>query len=164
MPKARRPAKVRSGFASGAGGANQTFGRVRARGRATSGLTRAEARKIALSVEGASERPYFGKPAIFVAEKFLTRVHHKEEAVVLAIGSMEMRDVMLEAEPKLFYITDHYRNFPYLLARLAKLDRATLRDLLSARLLQIAAKTKKKPGKAAKPGKKKTVKKKKRRG
>ena len=107
-------------------------------------LTRSEARKIALSFEGASEGPYFGKPAIFVAEKFLTRVHHKEEAMVLAIGSMEMRDVMLEAEPRLFYITDHYKKFPYLLARLSKLDKATLKELLSARLLQIESKAKKK--------------------
>jgi hypothetical protein len=114
-------------------------------------LTRVEARKIALSFDGASEGPYFGKPAIFVAEKFLTRVHTKEEAMVLAIGSMEMRDVMLEAEPGLFYITDHYKNFPYLLARLARLDKKTLQDLLNARLLQIAAKAKKKraPGKPA---------------
>lgn len=121
-------------------------------------LTRAEARKIALAVEGASEGPYFGKPAVFVAEKFLTRVHTKEEAMVLAVGSMEMRDVMLEAEPKLFYITDHYKNFPYLLARLSKLDRATLKDLLNARLLQIEAKTKKKRA-APKPVAKKPVKK-----
>jgi len=126
-------------------------------------LTRAEARKIALSVEGASEGPYFGKPAVFVAEKFLTRVHTKEEAMVLAVGSMEMRDVMLEAEPKLFYITDHYKNFPYLLARLTKLDKATLKDLLSARLLQIASKAKKKRAAPAvkKPAAKKIVKKKK---
>src|ERR1700723_4151878 len=120
-------------------------------------LTRAEARKIALAFEGASEGPYFGKPAIFVAEKFLTRVHHKEEAVVLAIGSMEMRDVMLEAEPGLFYITDHYKNFPYLLARLSKLNKGTLKDLLAARGLRIEAKSKKKrAAKApAKPAKKK---------
>src|SRR5215469_5725885 len=119
-------------------------------------LTRAEARKIALAVEGASEGPYFGKPAVFVAEKFLARVHTEEEAVVLHIGSMEMRDVMLEAEPKLFYITDHYRSFPYLLARLSKLDKATLKDLLSARLVQIEAKTKKKRVEpAAAPAKKK---------
>jgi hypothetical protein len=127
-------------------------------------LTRTEARKIALSVEGASEGPYFGKPAIFVAEKFLTRVHHKEEAVVLAIGSMEMRDVMLEAEPRLFYITDHYKSFPYLLARLSKLDKATLKDLLSARLLQIEAKTKKTrkaPAPAKKAARNKTPKKRK---
>ncbi len=120
-------------------------------------LTRSEARKIALSFEGASEGPYFGKPAIFVAEKFLTRVHHKEEAVVLAIGSMEMRDVMLEAEPKLFYITDHYKNFPYLLARLSKLNKGTLKDLLAARLLRIEAKKSKKRAakKLARPAKKK---------
>ena len=126
-------------------------------------LTRAEARKIALSVEGASEGPYFGKPAVFVAEKFLTRVHTKEEAMVLAVGSMEMRDVMLEAEPKLFYITDHYKNFPYLLARLTKLDKATLKDLLSARLLQIESKAKRKRAAPAakKPVAKKVVKKKK---
>lgn len=120
-------------------------------------LTKSEARTIALSFEGASEGPYFGKPAIFVAETFLTRVHHKEEAVVLAIGSMEMRDVMLEAEPKLFYITDHYKNFPYLLARLSQLDKATLKDLLAARLMRIEAKKPKKRGtkKAIKPAQKK---------
>jgi len=120
-------------------------------------LTKAEARKIALSFEGTSEGPYFGKPAIFAAEKFLTRVHHKEDAMVLAIGSMEMRDVMLEAEPKLFYITDHYKNFPYLLARLSKLTKETLKDLLAARLLQIEAKSKKKRGvkSPARPAKKK---------
>src|SRR5690349_6355106 len=128
-------------------------------------LTRTEARKIALAVEGATEGPYFGKPAVFVAEKFLTRVHTQEEAVVLNIGSMEMRDVMLEAEPKLFYITDHYRSFPYLLARLSKLDKATLKELLNARLLQIEAKTKKKKRAESKPvktpAKKKTKKSKK---
>lgn len=126
-------------------------------------LTRAEARKIALSFDGATEGPYFGKPAVFVAEKFLTRVHTKEEAMVLAIGSMEMRDVMLEAEPRIFYITDHYKSFPYLLARLSKLDKTTLKELLNARLLQIEAKTKKKraerkPAKA--PAKKAAMKKK----
>jgi hypothetical protein len=122
-------------------------------------LTRAEARKIALSVEGATEGPYFGKPAVFVSEKFLTRVHTKEDAVVLNIGSMEMRDVMLEAEPRLFYITDHYKSFPYLLARLSKLDKTTLTDLLNARLLRIEAKTKKKKPAEPKPAKAPTKKK-----
>jgi hypothetical protein len=121
-------------------------------------ITRAEARKIALSFPDTSEGPYFNKPAIFVGETFLTRVHTKEDAMVLAIGSMEMRDMMLEAEPKLFYITDHYKKFPYLLARLSKLDKATLKELLSARLLQIESKAKKK---RAAPKPKKTLAKKK---
>ena len=113
-------------------------------------LTRAEARKIALTIEGASEGPFFGKPAIFVNGEFLTRVHQKEDAMVILTGSMEMRDVMLEAEPERFYIIEHYRNRPALLARLSKLDRKTLKDLLAPRLQRIAQKgAKKKPARKA---------------
>ena len=114
-------------------------------------LTRADARKVALSFAGAYERPYFGKPSIFVGETFLCRVHDREEAVVIVQGSMEMRNVMLEAEPRLFYITDHYRNFPTVLARLGALDKKTLKDLLGARLARIEEKAaKKRPRRAAK--------------
>ena len=90
-------------------------------------LSKAEARKLMLSMKGASETPYFGKPAVFYAESFVGRVHDKEDAVVLRVGTIEMRDVMLEAEPKLFYITDHYKPWPMLLARLKVLDRTTLK-------------------------------------
>ena len=124
-------------------------------------LTKAQAHKIALSFEGAAEGLNFGKPTILVAGKFFGRVDHKEEAMELAVASMEMRDVMLEAEPELFYITSHHKNFPYLLARLSKLDKATLEELLNARLLQIEAKTKKKraePKSAKVPAKRKAKK------
>jgi hypothetical protein len=102
-------------------------------------LTKAEANKILLAIDGTSEGEHYRQPAIFIGEEFLTRIHHKEEAVVILTGSVEMRDVMLEAEPKLFYITPHYRNFPALLARLAKLDKKTLLDLLKPRIAQIQA-------------------------
>jgi len=82
-----------------------------------------------------------------VGEEFVTRIHHKEEAVVILTGSMDMRDVMLEAEPDRFYIIEHYRNRPALLARLSKLDRKTLKDLLAPRLLRINEKSAKKPSK-----------------
>ena len=100
-------------------------------------LTKAEARRIALSIPGASEGRHFGKPAIFIGDEFLTRIHDKEEAVVVITSSLEMRDVMLEAEPGLFYIIAHYRNRPALLARLSKLDRKTLKQLLAPRVLRI---------------------------
>ena len=112
-------------------------------------LTKSEARKIALALPGAAEGPYFGKPAIFLGEDYLCRIHDKEEAVVLRTGSMEMREVMLEAEPKLFYITDHYKNFPVILVRLGALDRKTLKDLLAARILRIQQKSAKKRPKRA---------------
>jgi hypothetical protein len=117
-------------------------------------LTKTEARKIALATPGASEGPYFGKPAIFLGEDYLCRVHDKEAAVVLRTGSMEMREVMLEAEPRLFYITDHYKSFPVILARLAALDKKTLKDLLAARILRLQQKAAKKRPKRLKAKKK----------
>ena len=121
-------------------------------------LSKAEAKKIMLAMKGASEAPYFGKPAIFYAENFVGRVHDKEEAVALRVGTIEMRDVMLEAEPRLFYITDHYKPWPMLLARLKELDRTTLKELVIARMREIDAKAKKK--KKAAPPAEKAVKKK----
>jgi hypothetical protein len=102
-------------------------------------LTRTDAWKVALSLPGAQERPWFNKPCVFIHDRFLTRVHDKEEAVVLQVGSMEMRDMMLEAEPRLFYITDHYRNFPFVLARLDVLDKKSFRQMLTGRAAQLAA-------------------------
>src|SRR3569833_2422929 len=97
-------------------------------------LTRAEARKIILSLPGTSEGPFFRQIAIFVDEQFVTRIHQKEDAVVILTGSMEMRDMMLFSEPKLFILFDHYINRPAQLARLSKLDKNTLLDLLKPRL------------------------------
>jgi hypothetical protein len=119
-------------------------------------LSKAEARKIMLAIKGTDERPYFGKPAVFYAESFVGRVHDKEEAVALRVGTIEMRNVMLEAEPKLFYITDHYKPWPMLLVRLKVLDRTTLKELVAARMGEIDAKARKKRGKPAKKAKKLT--------
>src|SRR3954468_24110920 len=127
-------------------------------------LTRAEAWKIILAVPGAEERLWFHQPSGFVHDRFLAKVHHKEEAVTLQVGSMEMRDMMLEAEPKLFYITEHYRSFPFVLVRLKALNKTILKEMLTGRAKQLAempppkrrpAKTKiKKKTPAAKPAKK----------
>ncbi len=111
-------------------------------------ISRAEGWKIALSLSGSVETLWFNRPAVFIHDQFLTKVHDKEDAMVLRIDSMEMRDMMLEAEPGLFYITDHYKNFPYVLARLSALDRKTLKDMLVGRAAQLADKHRRKAKKA----------------
>jgi len=101
-------------------------------------LSKAEARKIMLSIPGTDERLWFNQPSVFIHDRFLAKTHHKEDAVTLQVGSMEMRDMMLEAEPKLFYITDHYRNFPFVLARLSALTPTLLKQLIAGRAAQLA--------------------------
>ena len=121
-------------------------------------IKREEGWKIALAIPGAYEKLWFHKPAVFAHDRFLTKVHHKEEAMVLQVGSMEMRDMMLEAEPRLFYITDHYRNFPFVLARLTALTPKALKDMLTGRAAQLAQMPAKAKPKKAAPAKKKLTK------
>jgi hypothetical protein len=40
------------------------------------------------------------------------------------------RAMRLKVEPKTFYITDHYLNYPWILVRIASVDLEDLRDLL----------------------------------
>ena len=101
-------------------------------------ITRKEGWKIALAIPGTEEVLWFNKPAVFLHGQFLTKVHDKEEAMTLRVSSMEMRDMMLEAEPGLFYITDHYRNFPFVLARLSGLTPKVLKEILAGRAAQLA--------------------------
>ena len=121
-------------------------------------IKREDGWKIALAIPGAEERLWFHKPAVFAHDRFLTKVHDKEEAMVLQVGSMEMRDMMLEAEPKLFYITDHYRNFPFVLIRLSALTAKALKDMLVGRAAQLAQMPPKAKAKKTAPAKKKLTK------
>jgi len=124
-------------------------------------ITRAQGWKIALAIPGTKEVLWFRKPAVFLHDQFLTKVHDKEEAMTLRVSSIEMRDMMLEAEPELFYITDHYRNFPFVLARLSALTPKTLKEILVGRAAQLAEgadKAAKKKRKMKKPAAKKTKK------
>src|SRR4051812_14001708 len=102
-------------------------------------LSKAEARQGILSIPGTDERLWFNQPSVFVHDRFLAKTHHKEDAVTLQVGSMEMRDMMLEAEPALFYITDHYRKFPFVLVRLSALTKTVLKEMLVGRAAQLAA-------------------------
>ena len=122
-------------------------------------LKRDEAWNVALALPGAEERPWFNRPCVFIHDRFLTRVHDKEEAVLLQVGAMEMREMMMEAEPGLFYITDHYRNFPFVLARLKALTRTAFKRMLEGRARQLAEMPPPKR-KAAKPPKHNAAKKK----
>ena len=121
-------------------------------------ITRAQGWKIALAIPGATEVLWFKKPAVFLHDQFLTKVHDKEEAMTLRVSSMEMRDMMLEAEPALFYITDHYKSFPFVLARLSALTPKSLKDMLVGRAAQLAENAQKpRKRKAKKPLAKKPV-------
>lgn len=103
-------------------------------------LTKGQMKKVVLSFPEVYEGTSYGKPAFLLAKKFFTRLRDEDNSMVLTVSSIDERDMLLEAEPKLFHITEHYKNYPAVLARLERLDTKTLRGMLERRWRQIAPK------------------------
>lgn len=97
------------------------------------GLTETQFKKIALAFPGTREGTSYGYPAILLLKKFFTRLRHEDNSLVLVVGSIDERDMLIDADPKTFHITDHYKNHPDVLARLDRLDAATLHTMLERR-------------------------------
>lgn len=60
-------------------------------------------------------------------------MREEDNSVVLIVGSIDERDMMIEADPQTFFITDHYKNYPDVLIRLSHLDAKRLRAMLERR-------------------------------
>ena len=86
-------------------------------------------RKIALSFPGVEEGTSYGTPAFKLGKKLLARLHQDGASLVLKVGDAT-RDHLLQADPDTFFITDHYRGYPYVLAHLDRLSVADLRKLV----------------------------------
>lgn len=71
----------------------------------------------------------YGTPSLKVGGKFLLRLREDGETLAVKVD-YPMRDILVQAEPETFFITDHYRNHPVVLVRLARVDRKRLHDLL----------------------------------
>ena len=89
-----------------------------------------------LTEEGAS----YGMPAYKVAGKFFTRLRAEDDSLVLGGVHADERDMLMEAEPQTFHLTDHYRGYPIVLARIATIDAGSLRGLLERRWRELAPK------------------------
>jgi len=50
------------------------------------------------------------------------------------------REMLVESLPKVFYFTDHYRDYPMVLIRLSKAKRATVEPLLRRHWRALASK------------------------
>lgn len=72
-----------------------------------------------------------GQPAYRAFGKFFTRLRKEDDSVVLGMVSFDEREMLCGADPETFHFTDHYRNYPIVLARLKQLDARTLRGYLT---------------------------------
>lgn len=94
---------------------------------AARGVDYATARRIALELPFVTEGSSYGTQALKCKGKFMARLKEDGETLVLRMNIFE-RPYLLEAEPDVFYITDHYREWPCVLLRLPVVTEPRLRE------------------------------------
>lgn len=91
-------------------------------------------RKIGLALPHAEEGAAYGKPALKVRGKMFACMssHKSAEPDSLAVRvDFDRRAELLAGDPEVYYITDHYKDYPAVLVRLRKVRPDALKDLLT---------------------------------
>jgi hypothetical protein len=96
-------------------------------------------RQIALTFPGVAEGQSHGTPALKVGKKLLAVLHDDGETLVLQVGRLE-QEYLIDVEPEIYYITDHYRGTPFLRVRLSKIDPAALQEVFEQAWRRLALK------------------------
>jgi hypothetical protein len=81
----------------------------------------------------------YGTPALKVGGKVFARLWEDGTTLVLKVP-FEVRDHLLTNAPTTYYVSDHYRGYPAVLARLAHTDSAGLSPVLEEAWRQVAPK------------------------
>ncbi|MFC3772420.1 MmcQ/YjbR family DNA-binding protein [Paenibacillus sp. GCM10012303] len=84
-------------------------------------------RAIALRLPEVEEGTTYGTASLRVRGKFFSRIREDGETLVLKTD-FETQDFLLQAYPDIYYITDHYKGYPYILVRLSAVGADELRE------------------------------------
>lgn len=103
-------------------------------------MTPDEVRELVMAFPGAEDGVSYGQPSFKVNGKFFTRLRSEDDSLVLMDVSFDEREMLMEAEPGVFHITPHYKDYPSVLARIGALHPGSLQNFLDRRWRKIAPK------------------------
>ena len=103
-------------------------------------MTPDEMEAIVMSFPGVEKGKSYGSPAYLLNGKFFTRLRRDDQSMVLMEVSLDEREMLMEAEPKTFHFTAHYKDYPSVLARMTSLHPGSFRSFLDRRWRKIAPK------------------------
>jgi hypothetical protein len=96
---------------------------------------------IGLELPGVELSTSYGTPALKVRKKLLARLREDGETLVLLqVGDIE-RQMYLDTQPGVFYLTPHYVGWPTVLIRLPAIDEVQMRVLLMQSWERVAPKS-----------------------
>lgn len=99
--------------------------------------TWANVAKLGLKLPETAVGTSYGTPALKVKNKMFVRLKEDSVTIVLLMDTFE-REHRLRSEPDVFYITDHYKDYPAVLVRLAKVEMSEMKLLLEQSWRRVA--------------------------
>ena len=93
---------------------------------------------LALTLPGVELSTSYGTPSIKVKGKILGRLRTEAEGAFAIRCDFLDRQILMQAHPAAFFLTDHYLNYPMVLVRLDKVGKRELRDLVRRAWEQVA--------------------------
>lgn len=85
-------------------------------------------RAAARPFPGVEESTSYGTAALKVRKHLLARMKEDGETFVFPCASIGEKAFLMESEPKVYFQTDHYRNYPHVLIRLGVVTDERLRE------------------------------------
>jgi hypothetical protein len=86
--------------------------------------------QIAHTLEGVEDSVSYGTAALKVHGALFIRLREDDDTLVLRCP-IEDRGALIESDPDTYFFTDHYANYPWVLARLSTINPAVLRDVIA---------------------------------
>jgi hypothetical protein len=86
-------------------------------------------RELGLALPETADGKSYGTPALTVRGKAFVRLREDGETIAVKVDFLG-RDLLIRTAPETFFITDHYRNYPVVVVRLASIARDTLAGVL----------------------------------
>lgn len=94
--------------------------------------------RIATSLPGTEVSTSYGTPAVKVRGKLMSRWRTEAEGALAIRCDFLDRQILLQAEPEVFFLTEHYRDYPMILMRMEKASAGTMLDVVDRAWRQLA--------------------------
>lgn len=111
----------------------------RAPKRAERGVPLEDVRRLLLGLGDVSVGRYYGLPCFLLKGRFLARFRDDDTVLVLQLATIDDRDFLMQLEPRAFFFTEHYRDYPAVLVRLSEVPRALLTSVVQDCWRHVAA-------------------------
>ncbi len=86
--------------------------------------------EMARKLPGVEESASYGTPALKVKGRFMCRLRTEAEGALAIRCDFLDRQILLQADPEVFFVTEHYLDYPMVLVRLDKIRLSALPDLI----------------------------------